>query len=76
MQNIQDDLKSGSEHSLKTQSELNQLCMLSNSYSLAAATSTGIEVYDLNQLTLKSTTFEVGNTFNFKSDEVLHLKSM
>lgn len=50
VKNIQEDISSKSIHTLKTKSSLNQICMINNSNTLAAATESGIELYDLNRV--------------------------
>ena len=50
VKNIQEDTTSKSIHTLETKSHLNQLCLVNNSNTLAAATSMGIELYDMSRV--------------------------
>jgi hypothetical protein len=50
VRNIQDDTTSKSINTLETKSSLNQLCLVNNSNTLAAATDKGIELYDMNRV--------------------------
>ena len=51
--NITDDIKSQSSYKFETESGLNQICLVNNSNTLAAATETGIELFDMNKGILK-----------------------
>lgn len=73
--NITEDASSQSIYDFETKTSLNQICFVSNSNTLAAATEQGIELHDLSKLKIQQV-FEDHSIKQLDFNEVLQVKSM